>query len=255
MSGYCDLENEKVGDSNPSSPSTLSQGNYRERGDDVEAGRGVLKRNRLGSLLSKFFSKEAPEDREATKKKHDEIAETEILKLEDCPRGYSSTAAFLSSEPNFSLYRGFSYLYSRVILNLQDEIAVLERDLKDCEKIQREKRLVRRLQSREIEDRDSRNESEKRKKSAILSDLESKLVSYGKVLKQARDIGSFQKPSKRDYRSVRIWFCNTNPLVEKEGAFIKHKEDIISLYNGREWSAFDEIVEKFLMSLRSSFLR
>ena len=74
-------------------------------------------------------------------------------------------------------------------------------------------------------------------------------------MKQAREIGSFQKPSNRDYKSVRIWFWNTTPLVEKEREFIKHKEDIISLHIGREWSAFDEIVEKFLMSLKSPWVR
>ena len=74
----------------------------------------------------------------------------------------------------------------------------------------------------------------------------------GKVLKQARDIRSFQEPSKRDYRSVRRWFWNVTPLVEKEREFIKHREDIITLHNGREWSTFDEIVEKLLMSLGST---
>ncbi|MCJ1387137.1 hypothetical protein MMC17_010266, partial [Xylographa soralifera] len=49
--------------------------------------------------------------------------------VEECEEGYPRLAAFLSSEQNFSLYRGFSYLHSRVLLGLQDRIVALEREL------------------------------------------------------------------------------------------------------------------------------
>ena len=101
------------------------------------------------------------------------------LAVEECPKGYSRTAAFLSSEPNFSLYRGFSYLYSRVLLNLQDEIAALERQLKDFEEIQKANGLEKRLESRAADVRGSRNETGKKNKSTILSELQSKLMIYG----------------------------------------------------------------------------
>ncbi|KAI9710487.1 MAG: hypothetical protein M1820_002623 [Bogoriella megaspora] len=191
---------------------------------------------------------------ELRKRRDEEISETEILKLEECPKGYARTAAFLSSETTFSLYRGFNYLYSRVLLNLQDEIVELERNLKSVEVVQEANNLTVRLESRQKDVRAPQNETGK-SKSAIMSELESKLMIYGKILKRAKDIRSFQKPSKRDYKSVRSWFWNETPLVQKERQFIKHKEDIVTLHNGREWSAFDEVVEKFLLSLKFSFVR
>jgi hypothetical protein len=195
-----------------------------------------------------------------------------LLPVEKCPKGYAQVAAFLSSEPNFSLYRGFSYLYSRVLLNLQDEIVVLEGKLSDLDMCQEYNGQVNRLKSRRTDVRKSRAEPEVENRQTILSEIQSKLTVYskettpnvkeglmlihlGEVLKQARELASFHKPSNRDYRSVRTWFWNTSSLVDPESKFIKHREDIISLHSGREWSTFDEIVEKVLLLPKSSWLR
>ena len=66
---------------------------------------------------------------------------------------------------------------------------------------------------------------------------------------KAKELASFQKPSDRDYRSVRRFFSNTNPLVDKEQAFILHKEDVLTLHSGREWGGFDRSVEWLLLKL------
>lgn len=177
--------------------------------------------------------------------------------MEDCTPGYSRTAAFLSSETNFSLYRGFSYLYSRVLLAIQDDIVILERELEDLDKEHQTNKQHVRLQSREQDMRISRRggDNGSRDRQSIIADISSKLEIYGKTMKQARDLAAFQRPSKRDYQSVRTWFWNTAPLVEKEREFIMHKEDIVSLHNGREWSTFDGIVEQLLMNLNSKVIK
>lgn len=188
--------------------------------------------------------------------------------MEHCSEGYSRTAAFLSSETNFSLYRGFGYLFSRVLLNLQDEIAALERELQDLDRMQGNNGERERLGSRSQDIAMAREEKKQRQQQSeeggirvktnqrdrqtILADIQSKLQVYGQTLQQARDIGSFQKPSDRDYHSVRTWFWNNSALVENEAKFIRHREDIISLHHGREWSTFDAIVEKLLMSLTNT---
>ena len=53
--------------------------------------------------------------------------------VESYPKGYPSQAAFQSSESSFSIYRSFDYLHSRVILELQDELRVLESDLSEID--------------------------------------------------------------------------------------------------------------------------
>jgi hypothetical protein len=66
------------------------------------------------------------------------------------------------------------------------------------------------------------------------------------VLIKAREIESFQKPSDRNYRSVRRYHQNQKPLMDAEMDAIRSKEDIVSLSNGREWATFDGGVETMI---------
>jgi hypothetical protein len=81
------------------------------------------------------------------------------------------------------------------------------------------------------------------------------MVPLDEVLIKARDLVTFQRPSKRDYGSVRNWIWNLKPVVEKEQAFIKYKEDIITLHSGREWSGFDGFIESLLLKLDCRLIR
>jgi hypothetical protein len=72
------------------------------------------------------------------------------------------------------------------------------------------------------------------------------MTSTDEVLIKARQLESFQKPSDRNYRSVRRYHHNTAPLMDAEMDAIRSKEDIISLHNGREWATFDGGVETLI---------
>lgn len=185
-----------------------------------------------------------------------EIAETDTRKLEDCPNGYPRLASFLASEPNFSLYRGFNYLHSRVLLELQDDIAALERELDEVDEVDNETAAgQKRLINRQFDIKRSRGDDGFRPRREILAELRTKLLEYDELLIKARDLQAFQKPSHRDYKSVRTWFWNLKPLVRKESNYIKKKEDIITLRSGREWSSFDGLVESTLRRFDCEALR
>jgi hypothetical protein len=176
--------------------------------------------------------------------------------VEECPHGYPCLAAFLSSESSFSLYRGFSYAHSRVLLDLQAQVVLLEReldrlDLLDSRNGEDEER---RLHSRASDIVHPRIDSQ-RPREEVLRDLQEKLGEYDELLIKAREIASFQRPSTRDYRSVRAWFHNVEPLVEKEAQFITLKEDIVSIRSGREWSTFDGWIESTLRRFDCPLLR
>lgn len=51
----------------------------------------------------------------------------------ECHRGYPRLAAFQCSDENFMLYRRFGYLQSRVLLDKQDQLRVLEKELQDLD--------------------------------------------------------------------------------------------------------------------------
>jgi hypothetical protein len=155
------------------------------------------------------------------------------------PMGYPRLAAFQSSESSFSIYRSFDYLHSRVILNMQDEIRVLETKLEkldDQDKIDNEARLT-----------SGRKAGPER--SALLCTIGEKLVRYDEILVKARELNAFQRPSDRDYRSLRRWYYRKSPLVEREGLWIKQKEDLVTLRQGREWAGFDGWIESWIKKL------
>ena len=102
--------------------------------------------------------------------------------MEGCPEGYPRLAAFLSSEQNFSIYRGFGYLHSRVLLGLQDQIVFLERELDQKDSFDQQNGLARRLQSRARDERESRRDDDERPRARILDDIRRKLVEYGSLL-------------------------------------------------------------------------
>lgn len=98
--------------------------------------------------------------------------------MEATPNGFPRLAAFQSSEANFALYRSFSYLHSRVLLDLQDEITSLERELDDIDEDD-ECEDPDRLRSREIDEERSRNEGGQRTRRIILREIKGKLMEYG----------------------------------------------------------------------------
>lgn len=49
--------------------------------------------------------------------------------VNDHPRGYPNLAAFLDSNEGFAIYRRFGYLQSRLLLDKQEELRLLEEKL------------------------------------------------------------------------------------------------------------------------------
>ena len=98
--------------------------------------------------------------------------------MESRPEGYPRVAAFQSSDHNFMIYRGFSYLHCRLLLYLQDEIACAERELDQMDEgdFQDEEnpRLKICLQSR---DKDDVQEGQPRRK--LLLKIKGLLMEYG----------------------------------------------------------------------------
>lgn len=196
----------------------------------------------LRRITGSFKSEPEPEN----------VTETNTRILENCPNGFPRLAAFQSSEANFSLYRSFSYLHSRLLLDLQDEITCLEKELDD---VDWDDEGDDRLRSREIDVQKADGEGDGRNRRQILAEIKTKLMEYDEILIKARELESFQRPSDRNYRSVRRYHHNTKPLMDAEMDSIRSKEDTVSLRNGREWASFDGFVESMLQHFDSRFLQ
>jgi hypothetical protein len=165
------------------------------------------------------------------------------------------------------LYRKFGFLQARILLNKQDELRELEKDLDRLDKVD-EGKDPNLLKSREKDDAVNGD----RKK--LLYEIEEKFKEYGyfisypyltfyiyriwpyaaELLTIARDIASFNQPPTRDYLSVKSYFDEEAPLCNVE-SYIYWKEDIITLKPGRETAWLDAFIEKVLQKLTSKFIR
>lgn len=182
------------------------------------------------------------------------VTETRTKTLENCPNGFPRLAAFQSSDSNFGLYRSYSYLHSRILLDLQDEITELEKELDhlDWDDYDEDEDRPR---FREISTGHAEGEDEPRTRRVVLREIKTRLMEYDEVLINVRRLEAFQKPSDRDYRSVRRYHTNTKPLMDAEMDSIRSKEDIVSISTGRERAAFDGGVETLIGQVDGSMKR
>lgn len=143
-------------------------------------------------------------------------------------------------------FQGFFYLHARILLEKQFQLGKLEKDLDFIDQEDNGSEIGQfRLNNRRYDCKHERPDPF-RSRTDILSDIHDQLKSYDDMLLKARDVLALQKPSSRDYRNVKTYFYNLKPLSTDECAFIRKKEDIISLRSGREWCEFDIFIERLL---------
>ncbi|KAF1926377.1 uncharacterized protein M421DRAFT_396719 [Didymella exigua CBS 183.55] len=169
-----------------------------------------------------------------------ETSLTTSIPVHRYPIGYPRLAAFLSSESSFSIYRSYNYLHSRVILSLQNEINELEVELG---------RLDDADDNEEDADKLASGRRSGAERTALLDKIREKLVRYDEIMAKARDLNAFQRPSDRDYRSLRQWYYRKTPLVDRESTWIKLRDDLVTLRQGREWAGFDGWIESWIKRL------
>jgi hypothetical protein len=103
------------------------------------------------------------------------LFDSDIVVVENCPEGYPRLAALLDCDEKFMLYRKFGFLQARILLNKQDELRELEKDLDRLDKVDQGKDPSL-LKSREKDDATNG----RRKK--LLNDIEGKFTEYGQLI-------------------------------------------------------------------------
>ncbi|KAF2845582.1 hypothetical protein T440DRAFT_260779 [Plenodomus tracheiphilus IPT5] len=192
----------------------------------------------MGRIMKRFRAQSEP----------DGVLETRDRPLNDVPNGYPRLAVFQSFEPSYSLYRGFSYLHSRLLLDMQEELTTLEKELDDLDWDDADFDPARH-RSREVDVERAALVEGGRNRRVIMSEIKAKLAEYDGLLMNACAIRAFQKPSTRVYTNMRRWHYNNQPLMDLETDTIRTKDDLVTLRNGRELARFDAWVESSLESL------
>jgi hypothetical protein len=186
-----------------------------------------------------------------------------VLQVVDCHRGYPRLAAFQSSDESFMLYRKFAYLQSRVILDKQDQLRVLEKELHDLDEDLYSGRERWTQTRHHITDRGLRT---------LRADLMDRITEaycsycqYGRlckssangdaanVLAAASKISALNRPAKSDIRSLDSFMID-EPLAKDENTWIHHQEDLVSLRAGREHAWLDAGIERFLRTFNCGLI-
>lgn len=92
--------------------------------------------------------------------------------MDDYWTGYGKLAAIEACDPNFLIYRKFNWLRNRVLLQYQDELAVLENQLEVLDRHDN-RNEAERLTSRR------RDEATRPRRKNLLAEIDKKLADYG----------------------------------------------------------------------------
>ncbi|KAL8809300.1 MAG: hypothetical protein Q9200_003534 [Gallowayella weberi] len=136
---------------------------------------------------------------------------SQSITMETFPEGFPRLACFLDSDDSFMLFKRFGIVFSRLLLNKQDEIRQMEAELLGMDKTDEKYGGELYLQSPyEDTQRDAntipRYWSQTRPQ--LLQKLETKILEYSELLLKAHQLKSLEKPSARDYRSVLHYMEN-----------------------------------------------
>ena len=147
--------------------------------------------------------------------------------LEDYPQGYPRLAAHNNSDIDTLLYRRFGWLRCRALFHIQDELQVLETNLRSLDQ-KHEQEAPHRLISKRI-DEAWHEEGMAFTRTAMMVEIKAKLKEYDDLLARQHAISSLPRPGKREFKSYFDWIINDPPVVEEEFRFIYHKEYFVQL--------------------------
>ncbi|KAI9815762.1 MAG: hypothetical protein M1827_002158 [Pycnora praestabilis] len=138
------------------------------------------------------------------------------------------------------LYRRFGFLHSRILLYKQDELGHLEKKLDDLD----HQDLL--LDKRCLKDRIRDDAREPQTRKQLLDLIEERLLKYDEILLKSKEVAALNRPSKRDYESVKSYLQIEKPFFKSGLQFIRCKEDFITLRPGRGSAWVDGFFEDIL---------
>ncbi|KAE8142049.1 hypothetical protein BDV38DRAFT_295814 [Aspergillus pseudotamarii] len=143
-------------------------------------------------------------------------------KIEDYPLGRPRYGALIASHESFQVYRQFSYLRTRLLLDKQDRLAQLEDKLRDIDQNEQHPLF---LSSSRLD----RNEARK----AVLAEIDVALSDYDTFIERtARTIQPLAAPQERNIANLRNWIEGNPCLARHYTEYItqsRHHDDLLAL--------------------------
>ncbi|KAL8762771.1 MAG: hypothetical protein Q9184_001311 [Pyrenodesmia sp. 2 TL-2023] len=158
--------------------------------------------------------------------------------LDSYQPGYATLAAIEDSDPSFLIYRKFGWLRNRLLLDLQDELVTLERELELIDAS-----TTRRGDPDNVLASRRNDERKKTKRRGLLKEIRQKLLEYDEVLLRLKQIHAIKRPTVRNQNSLYNLIWNNRCLVNEETDWIYRGEDLAALASYSEHGWFNGFVE------------
>ncbi|KAM7218395.1 hypothetical protein V8F06_006159 [Rhypophila decipiens] len=180
--------------------------------------------------------------------------------IEAFPRGYPSLAAFLSSDRDFSIFRSFSRLHTRVLLHKQDELVQVEEWLDELDRAEsmanpyylttnrHAARIARNGNNIGIGSSNAATQTVGQQRQALLHDAEEKLREYNTLLASFHQHLERPEPEERQIKNVINWMDAKKPLVKAESTILSDWGDLRSPKHTSERGGLEMLLARCVTS-------
>ncbi|KAL6232475.1 hypothetical protein BDW75DRAFT_242941 [Aspergillus navahoensis] len=175
------------------------------------------------------------------------------VQIEDHPEGYPRFSALLASHDSFFVCRRFSALRARLLLEKQDRLVTLEREL---QKLDEGEGRTLRLGSIRADDNPERKITLAKIDDALI-DYEAASISPDNFLDRTHRTMKLETAQSKTVSSLRNWINGTGYIARAESAFLERFEhDLVHLASADEtlldW--LESAAEELLFSVRDHFM-
>ncbi|KAL9078791.1 MAG: hypothetical protein Q9157_002274 [Trypethelium eluteriae] len=145
--------------------------------------------------------------------------------------GYPALAEYLGSDDRLMVFRRFSRLQARLILEKQDQIRLLEEEIDQCDDDDKLKDSLQRENPSRLQTRYRYNAEEAEHRSKLFQRAEREFLEYApeKLLSAAHRLTTLERPIPYEYKNIFNYINTAKPVTRPEAAYIEDHVDLVTL--------------------------
>ncbi|KAH7409597.1 hypothetical protein BKA64DRAFT_705362 [Cadophora sp. MPI-SDFR-AT-0126] len=219
--------------------------------EDAELKDSFVKIN-LRRISTTFASRKTAEEKKTEERLLYEQYGYHKLRKEDyqkAPDGFPRLAAFVSSDDDYEICRGFKTLHNRLICHREVELTELERRLAELDKSD-ENHPVTGHRLRRIKHKEGWDEEQNK----LMDEIDVKLKEYDELVQRHAQMQARGRPPQRAHRSLYHWILQNKPLARGYWDFILYEDDFVTI-NGNSSNYFETFLQDRLQSWPWKYLK
>ncbi|KAK0110099.1 hypothetical protein ONS95_002755 [Cadophora gregata] len=168
---------------------------------------------------------------------------------EKVPQGFPRLAAFVSSDDDLQISRGYKTLHNHLILICEVELNELEKRLAELDKHDDTDPIT----NHRLKHTEHKNCWDDKRK-ILMIDIKAKLKEYDDLVLRHAKMQALGRTPKRVHKVLYNWIWQNKPLAPGYWDFIMHQDDFLSI-NGHGSNYFETFLQDRLNSWPWSFLK